>query len=172
MSCRTKGSFYWYGASLVAQMVRNLSIMQKTWVRSLGLEDSLGKGMAPRPTPVDCPLPREFYGQRSLAGYSPWGCRVRQHWMTNFFFFFYWYKRFSKGKRYERGWISYFISAELPSPLCSFRGAGFTPLIPVRLLVGPRCIFMPTWSLHITGMPFPGSSTLCTFSSCRTLQAF
>ena len=24
------------------------------------------------PTPVF--LPREFYGQRSLAGYSPWGC--------------------------------------------------------------------------------------------------
>ena len=22
-------------------------------------------------------LPREFHGQRSLAGYSPWGCRVR-----------------------------------------------------------------------------------------------
>ena len=22
-------------------------------------------------------LPGEFYGQRSLAGYSPWGCRVK-----------------------------------------------------------------------------------------------
>ena len=27
------------------------------------------------PSPVF--LPGEFYGQRSLAGYSPWGCRVR-----------------------------------------------------------------------------------------------
>jgi len=26
------------------------------------------------PTPVF--LPGEFHGQRSLAGYSPWGCRV------------------------------------------------------------------------------------------------
>ena len=29
-----------------AQMVKNLPAMQKTWVRSLGWEDPLGKGMA------------------------------------------------------------------------------------------------------------------------------
>ena len=28
-------------------------------------------------------LPGEFHGQRNLAGYSPWGCRVRHDWMTN-----------------------------------------------------------------------------------------
>ena len=33
-------------ASLVAQMVQNLSEMQETWVRSLGWEDPLEKGMA------------------------------------------------------------------------------------------------------------------------------
>ena len=33
-------------ASLVAQMVKNLPVMQKTEVRSLGWEDSLEKGMA------------------------------------------------------------------------------------------------------------------------------
>ena len=32
--------------SLVAQMVRRLSTMQETWVRSLGREDSLEKEMA------------------------------------------------------------------------------------------------------------------------------
>ena len=32
--------------SLVAQMVKNLLAMQETWVRSLGQEDPLGKGMA------------------------------------------------------------------------------------------------------------------------------
>ena len=32
-------------ASLVAQVVKNLSAMQKTWVLSLGWEDPLGKGM-------------------------------------------------------------------------------------------------------------------------------
>ena len=33
-------------ASLVAQIVKNLPVMQKTWVRSLGQEDPLEKGMA------------------------------------------------------------------------------------------------------------------------------
>ena len=33
-------------ASLVAQMVKNLTAMQETWVQSLGQEDPLGKGMA------------------------------------------------------------------------------------------------------------------------------
>ena len=32
--------------SLMAQMVNNLLSMQKTWVRSLGWEDSLEEGMA------------------------------------------------------------------------------------------------------------------------------
>ena len=33
-------------ASLVAQMVKNPPAMRKTWVRSLGLEDTLEKGIA------------------------------------------------------------------------------------------------------------------------------
>jgi len=33
-------------ASLVAQLVKNPPAMQETWVRSLGWEDSLEKGMA------------------------------------------------------------------------------------------------------------------------------
>ena len=35
-----------YGASPVTQMVKNLPAVQETWVRSLGLEDPLEKGMA------------------------------------------------------------------------------------------------------------------------------
>ena len=38
-----KGNMF---ASLVAQMVKNLSSMQETWVRSLGWEDPLEKGKA------------------------------------------------------------------------------------------------------------------------------
>ena len=34
------------GASLVAQMVKNLPAMQETWDRSLGQEDPLEKGMS------------------------------------------------------------------------------------------------------------------------------
>ena len=52
--------------SLVAQLVKNLSAMQETWVRSLGWEDPLEKGRLP--TPVF--WPREFHGL-----YSPWGCK-------------------------------------------------------------------------------------------------
>ena len=33
-------------ASLMAQMVKNPPVMQETWVRSLGWEDPLEKGMA------------------------------------------------------------------------------------------------------------------------------
>ena len=32
--------------SLMAQMVKNLPVMQETWARSLGWEDPLEKGMA------------------------------------------------------------------------------------------------------------------------------
>ena len=59
------------GASLMAQMVKNLPAMWETWVRSLGQENLLEKGW--QPTPVF--LPEEFHEQRSLAGYSPWGCK-------------------------------------------------------------------------------------------------
>ena len=37
------------GASLVAQMVKNLPTTQGTWVQSLGQEDPLEKGMQPTP---------------------------------------------------------------------------------------------------------------------------
>ena len=45
--------------------------MQETWVQSLGWEHPLEKGMATHSSF----LPGEFHGQRSLAGYSPWGCK-------------------------------------------------------------------------------------------------
>ena len=52
----------------MAQMVKNLLAMHETWVRSLGQEDLLEKGMA---THSDI-LAGEFHVQRSLVGYSPW----------------------------------------------------------------------------------------------------
>ena len=56
-------------ASLGAQMAKNLPAMQETQVQSLGQEDPWRREWMP--TPVF--LPGEFHGQRSLAGYSPWG---------------------------------------------------------------------------------------------------
>ena len=43
--------------------------MYETQIRSLGREDPLEEGMAIVPVF----LPGESHGQRSLAGYSPWG---------------------------------------------------------------------------------------------------
>ena len=59
------------GASLVAQMVKNLPEMQEIWVRFL-----VGKIPWRREwlaTPAF--LAGKFHGQRSLVGYSPLGCR-------------------------------------------------------------------------------------------------
>ena len=56
--------------SLGAQMVKNPSAMWETGVCSLGQEDPLEKGMATHSF-----LPGQSHGQRSLAGYSPRGCK-------------------------------------------------------------------------------------------------
>ena len=51
------------------QTVKNPSAKQETPVQSLGQEDPLEKGM-----PIHLVfLPGKSHGQRSLAGYSPWG---------------------------------------------------------------------------------------------------
>ena len=94
--CVSGGNVKWYsftfpseckhqnGTSLVAQLVENLPAMLETWVWFLGWEDLLEKGTGfdswvgkicwrreQLPTPIF--LPGEFHGQRSLAGYNPWG---------------------------------------------------------------------------------------------------
>ena len=52
-------------------MVKRLPAMRETWVRFLGREDPLEKEMAMHSSI----LPGKLHGQRSLAGYSPWGCK-------------------------------------------------------------------------------------------------
>ena len=64
------------GAYLVAQSVKNLPAIQETWVRSLGWEDPLEKGMAIHSSILAWRIPMDSGGiQRSLAGYSPWNCK-------------------------------------------------------------------------------------------------
>ena len=58
-------------------MVKNLPSMQETWVQFLGEEDPLEKEMATH----SVFLPAAFHGQRSLVGYSLWGCKESD--MTN-----------------------------------------------------------------------------------------
>ena len=49
------------------QTVKNLHVMQETWVRYMGQEGPLEKGMATHSSILD------WSGQWSLVGYSPWG---------------------------------------------------------------------------------------------------
>ena len=53
----------------MTQKVKNPPAMQETWFLSLGWKDAWKIEWLPAPV---C-LPREFHGQRSLAGYSQWG---------------------------------------------------------------------------------------------------
>ena len=55
----------------MAQLVENPPAMRETAVRSLGREDPLEKGMATHSSILAWRIP----GQRSLVGYSPWGCK-------------------------------------------------------------------------------------------------
>ena len=55
-------------ASLVAQLVKKLPVMQDTWVQSLGREDPLEEEWKP----ILVFLPGKSHGQRNLSRYSPW----------------------------------------------------------------------------------------------------
>ena len=50
-------------------MVKRLSVMQETWVQSLGWEDPLEKEMGTHSSTLAWKIPRI----KSLVGYSPWG---------------------------------------------------------------------------------------------------
>ena len=58
------------GVSPVAQMEKNLPAVQETQVQSLGQEESMEKEIATHSS-----LLAWRHGQRSLVGYSPWGCK-------------------------------------------------------------------------------------------------
>ena len=59
----------------MAQTAKNSPAIQETWVWFLGWEDPLKNGMATHSS----------HGQRSLAGYSPWGCKELDttEWLTH-----------------------------------------------------------------------------------------
>ena len=54
---------------LAGSVVKNLPVIQGMQVPSLGWDGPLEEPWQPSPVL----LPGESYGQRSLAGYSPWG---------------------------------------------------------------------------------------------------
>ena len=71
-------NYYYFVASLVVQTVKHLQCRGpgfSLWVRKIPWRRKW------QPTPVL--LPGKSHGQRSLAGCSPWGCRVGQDWATS-----------------------------------------------------------------------------------------
>ena len=56
----------------MAQTVKNLPAMWEIWVQSLGWGDSLEESMATHSSFLAWRIPN---GQRSLVGYSLWGCK-------------------------------------------------------------------------------------------------
>ena len=67
-----------FGVSLVAQLVKNPPAKQETLVWFLIRKIPWRRGRLPSPVF----LPGEAHGQRSLVGYSPWGCGVGHDWAT------------------------------------------------------------------------------------------
>ena len=67
--------------SLVAQMVKNLSAMQDTWVRSLGLGKSPEEGKATH----SIILAWRISWTEEPSGYSPWGHKESDRTETNAF---------------------------------------------------------------------------------------
>ena len=85
--------------SLVAQMVKRLSTMWETWVRSLGREDSLEKEMATHSSTLALKIPQT---EELGAGYYPWGCKEsgtteQLHFLSFFFPFINTSQRFEFG---------------------------------------------------------------------------
>ena len=62
-----------FGASLVAQMVKNLPALQKTWLWSLGREDSLEEEMATHSSVLAWRIPWTEAGRLPSMGFQPVG---------------------------------------------------------------------------------------------------
>ena len=76
----------YFRASLMAQMVKNLPAMQKTWVQSLGQEDPLEKGMATHSSILAWEILRTEEPGRIQSMESQ---RVGHDWKTTLYFFLY-----------------------------------------------------------------------------------
>ena len=59
----------------MAQTIKNLPAIQEIWVRSLGQEDPLEKGMATHSSILVWRIPWTV----NLAGYGPWGSQRVGH---------------------------------------------------------------------------------------------
>ena len=67
--CNWRDVLFFSGASLVAQMVKNLPLRQETWIWSRGRDWSQGEGNG---SPLHYSSLGKAHGQKSLSGHSPW----------------------------------------------------------------------------------------------------
>ena len=72
------------GASLVAQIIKNLPAVQETWLQSPGLEDPLEKGMTTHSSILAWRIP---WREESGGLHSMGSQRFRHNWVTNTFSF-------------------------------------------------------------------------------------
>ena len=100
---------YWAGASLVAQMVKNLPALWETHIWSLGQEDLLEKGMATHSSILAWRIPwtEEPGGLQSSKSQ-----RVKEDWVTNTFTFL--------GTEYGVWLVPGASRLDVPKILCSF----------------------------------------------------
>ena len=66
----------------MAQTVKNFPAVWETWFQSLGRDDPMVKGMATHSNI----LAWRIHGQRSLAGYNPWGHKESEATFTSLHF--------------------------------------------------------------------------------------
>ena len=67
------GSWWWTGRPGMLQFMGSQRV-RHDWATELNWIQTLNSGTGKwQPTPVF--LPGEFHGQKSLVGYSPWGCK-------------------------------------------------------------------------------------------------
>ena len=120
-------------ASLVAQLLKNLPAMQKTWVWSLGWEDPLGEGMATHSSILAWRIPwtEEPVGLQSMGSQ-----RVRQDWeIKTGYAFNGTLHEVTSSKSENFSWI--FLIFHLYFYLFSWLEFGF-PILP---LIFPHCVY-------------------------------
>ena len=134
------------GTSQVALVVKMLLPMQETWVRHPWV-GRIPWSSKRQPTPVF--LPGKFHGQRSLAGYSPWGCR-----------------KLDTTEQVSTHTYTILDSPPWPTPTTSCGSQSHKQSHPNILHMGPVtsdpgediihrpatfcwCIFVDTWGLHV-----------------------
>ena len=123
--------------SLVAKMVKCLPTMLEIRIQSLGWEDLLEREMATHSSI----LAWKTHGQRSLIGYSPWGCRVGHNWATSLSFTFF---NVQERLLSRRKWIAFLWSLRRHQTFMSLvglisKGGEWLPHLPQKIKRNKTC---------------------------------